>query len=253
MSKVRACGLALIFLHTSFMPVLAQERETVTQGIEWFSVNSIFHLNSKLAFLAEGHLRLVQNFQPMQIQVRTGPEVTLSKHLSIIPLGYAYTWNPLYGKQPNTFVNNEHRMFQQAVVKHGIQAVKLNHRVRLEQRFLQVHTIENNEIVDHGYDMYTNRLRYKLQAQLPIAARADGSPMLDAVVSDEMFVSFGNNVTYHKPDQNRLYGGVLYYFHKNLSIQGGPFYQLLIKSGGTKQENNVGFNFSLSHSMELSE
>jgi hypothetical protein len=253
MSRHRAVGLALVVLHISLVRGVAQERETVTQGIEWFAAHTVIQFNDKFTFLADGHVRLAQAFKPMQFQARAAGEFALSKQWSFIPLGYAYTWNPLYGKQPNRFVNNEHRLFEQITFKHSARAAKLSHRLRLEQRFMEVHTMVNNELANHGYDLYTNRFRYKFQLQAPISTREDGEPLLDVVVWDELFVSFGENVTFHKPDQNRAFAGVSYHFAKNLSLIGGPYYQLLIKAGGTKQENNIGVWFTLLHQMTVGE
>ena len=178
MSKRWPLGLALFLLHISFMRCVAQERETVTQAVEWFAVHTVIQFNNKFTFLADGHVRLAQAFQPMQFQARAAGEFALSKNWSVIPLGYAYTWNPLYGKQPNQFVNNEHRLFQQISYKHKVRKASVSHRFRLEQRFMEVHTLQNNEIANHGYELYTNRFRYKFQAQAPISKRADGSPLL---------------------------------------------------------------------------
>jgi hypothetical protein len=252
MTGVNRAGLLIALLHLLVITSGAQQRETVTQGIEWFSATSTLQLNKRVFLMAEGHLRFAQNFEPMQLQIRTGAEITLNKQWSILPLGYVYTGNPLYGKQPADFVNNEHRLFEQMMFKHAAGKIKLSHRVRLEQRFTQVHTVENNEIVDHGYDLYTNRLRYRFQLQFPLVSGSDGAALLSGVFYDEIFISFGDAVTYHGPDQNRIFVGVAYHFSKDLSLQGGPFYQMLVKSGGTKQENNIGVMISLAHSLDLS-
>ncbi|MBA4146193.1 MAG: hypothetical protein C0523_10545, partial [Cytophaga sp.] len=57
--------------------------------------------------------------------------------------------------------------------------------------------------------------------------------------------------TYNEPDQNRIYAGLGYQFTKALSVQGGAFYQLLIKSNGSKQENNVGFQVQVYYNIDL--
>src|SRR5688572_7658329 len=120
MHTTRAYGLTLALLYISFISLVAQDRQTVTQGIEWFAAHSVIDVGKRVSILAEGHFRTVQAFEPMQMQLRGGIDIVLNKHWSIMPLGYVYTWNPLYGKQPNAFVNNEHRLFEQFVFKHAV-------------------------------------------------------------------------------------------------------------------------------------
>lgn len=252
MSKVGVAGLLVVLFHTSITPASAQDREIVTQGIEWFSAATTVNISSRVSLLAEGQFRFVQHLKPMQFQARTGIDIVINKHISVMPVGYVYTWNPLYGKQPNHFVNNEHRLFEQVVFKHTAGKVKFNHRLRLEQRYIQVHTQVDNEIIDHGYDLYVNRLRYRLQAVFPLKAEPEGTPRFSAVVYNEIFVSFGDAVIYHEPDQNRIFAGLGYHIDRNLQLQAGPLYQALIKAGGTKQENNFGVLVSLLHNLHLS-
>src|ERR1044071_7665272 len=87
--------------------------DKVTQGIEWFSLANNIKLHKRVSLLVEGQFRFAGQFEPMQFQFRTAPEIHVKKNLSEIPFGYVYTWNPLYGKQPAKYVNNEHRIYQQ--------------------------------------------------------------------------------------------------------------------------------------------
>jgi len=253
MSRIGVTGLCLTLLHSFFTPAQAQDRQTVTQATEWTSATSSIKLTNRLTLMTEAHFRFVQMFEPMQVQVRTGLDLKLNKNWSVLPLGYVYTINPKYGKQPNVFVNNEHRLFEQVVLKHHAGKVNVSHRLRLEQRYIQVHTMENNDIViDHGFTLHTNRLRYKIQGELPVGSGSEGKPWLAVVVSEEIFLSFGDAVVYHEPDQNRLFAGLSYHFTKDFYIQGGPFYQILIKSGGKRQENNIGALFTITYNFDFS-
>ncbi|HZY77873.1 MAG TPA: DUF2490 domain-containing protein, partial [Cyclobacteriaceae bacterium] len=180
-----------------------------------------------------------------QFQFRTGGEIHILKNLSVVPLGYVYTWNPIYGKQPNKFVNNEHRLWQQVLFKHDIGKVHLSHRGRLEQRYIQVHSISNGEVIYEGFDYYANRFRYRMMAIVPITGKVSAS------FYDEVFLSWGPPVTYHKPDQNRLFAGVGYQVNKNLVITSGFLYHMLVKANGAMQENNLGVQISAAYNIDL--
>jgi hypothetical protein len=240
-----------LWLGASFT-VIAQssQREIVNQPIEWFALVSNIKVHKNITLLAEGQFRYVQSFDPMQFQARTGIDIHLSKHLSVLP-GYVYTLNPVYGKQPAAYVNNEHRIYGQVNYKHSIGKLALSHRVRLEKRYIQVHTKDQNgDIIDNGYSLHVNRGRYRFNAVLPLSEKLNPKTFY-LNVYDEVFISWGGPITYHEPDQNRIFVGGGYQFTKLISFQAGALYQMLVKANGTKQENNVGFQAQLTYNFDF--
>src|SRR4051812_19885508 len=114
---IRTSILALILIFCFIQLSKAQsfsDRETVTQAAEWFGLTSNIKVHKNVSVLAEGQFRYAQSFDPMQYQLRTGVDFAINKHFSVLG-GYVYSWNPLYGKQPASFSNNEHRIFEQVV------------------------------------------------------------------------------------------------------------------------------------------
>lgn len=227
-------------------------REVVNQPIQWIAITTNLKFTPRTSLMLEGQFRQAKQFQPMQYQFRTGVEIAVSKHLFIVPVGYVYTWNHLYGKQPSSFENNEHRFWEQVSYKHHLGRLHFTHRLRLEQRFIQVHTrISDNEIVNEGYDQYLNRLRYRIHATFPFKGDKVEPKSYFASVYDEAFLSWGKGVTFHEPDQNRIFAGLGYQFGEALSIQGGFLYQMLIKSNGARQENNVGALVQVNYNIDI--
>ncbi|MBL0741175.1 DUF2490 domain-containing protein [Chryseolinea lacunae] len=227
-------------------------REVVNQSTEWFSVTTNLKVSKRTSFMLEGQFRQVQNLQPMQYQFRTGVEIALNKHFSILPIGYVYTWNYLYGKQPAAFQNNEHRLFEQVSYKHAIGRFNFSHRVRLEQRFIQSHTDQGEGIVvNEGYNIHVSRARYRFMTTVPLNHKKIEANTYFASAYDEAFLSWGGPVTFHEPDQNRIFAGLGYQFKAPLSIQAGFLYQMLIKANGAKQENNLGMQVMLTYNVSL--
>ena len=188
----------------------------------------------------------------MQYQLRSGLDIKLNDHFSIVPAGYVYTWNYQYGKQPAAFQNNEHRIWQQVMFKHHAGRVNFEHRLRVEERFIQHHHIdERHQVVDDGYTVNQYRLRYRLQARVPINNAKIEPHTYYAIVYDEIFKSWGENVTYENPDQNRIFVGMGYQFHKSFSMHLGGLYQMLVKRNGLQQENNVGLFMQLTYNIDL--
>src|SRR5687768_11676291 len=116
----------------SVSTVFSQVSPTVNQSIEWSLLSSTLKVHKNVGLYFEGQFRFAQDLEPMQHQFRTALEIYPSKKFSFVPFGYVYTWNYLYGKQPASFVNNEHRLFQQVVYNHRLSKLFVQHRLRIE-------------------------------------------------------------------------------------------------------------------------
>lgn len=228
-------------------------RAIVTQPTDWFALNSNIKLHKKFGFAFDGQLRFVQGFESAQHYLRNGLEIYVAPKLSIVPIGYMYVWNFQYGKQPSAFINNEQRIWQQILYRHNYKKLFFAHRFRFEERFVQKHHTEpNGTSVNDGYDTYLNRIRYRLQVQIPLNKEKIEPGAWFFTAFDELFYSWGKSITYDKPDQNRIYTAIGYQFNKKFSVQGGVFYQLLIKKNGLQQENNVGTLIQFGYNMDFS-
>ena len=255
MVKLRSSLIGLIVLFLSLQECVAQSdgREIVTQPTEWFALNSNIKLHKRFGFAFDGQLRFVQDLQNYQHYLRNGLEVYITPKLSIVPVGYMYVWNFKYGKQPAAYANNEQRIWQQVLYRHSYKKLFFAHRFRMEERFIQKrHPGTNGEEVYDGYDTYLNRIRYRLQIQFPLNKPKIEPGAWFIGVFDELFYSWGKGITRNKPDQNRMYAAVGYQFNKRFSLQGGPFYQLLIKKNGAQQENNIGTLIQFAYNLDFS-
>ena len=216
-------------------------RAIVTQPTEWFAVNSNIKLHKRFGFAFDAQLRFVGTLQNFQHYVRDGLEVYITPKLSIVPVGYMYVWNFRYGEQPEPFANNEQRIWQQILYRNRYGKFFFAHRFRLEERFSQKHHTEpDGSVIYDGYETYANRVRYRLQIQVPLNKPTMETGAWFVAAFDEVFYSWGPNITFRKPDQNRLYAAIGYQFNEKFSLQGGPFYQMRIKKDGAQQENNIG-------------
>ncbi len=71
-----------------------------------------------------------------QYQVRPGLNYKVSDKL-MLTLGYVYTGSYPYGDNPAPRAFPEHRTYQQALLRHALESVKFQHRIRFEERFIQ--------------------------------------------------------------------------------------------------------------------
>jgi hypothetical protein len=259
---MKNCMMGLVVLVTSSMWAYSQTtgRAIVNQEINFFSFNANVKLHRTLGLAFDSQNRFVSGMNNMQHLVRGGLEFYLTPRLSMVPLGYAYVWNYQYGKQPAAFINNEHRIWQHLAYKHMLKGIGVHHRLRSEERLMEQHTLgTDGAIIDQGYTNHQFRIRYRLMVHIPFnRARTDPKTIkLDpktfyASIWDEVFMSWGASVTYHRPDQNRFFAGVGYQITKDLGVQGGFLYGMLVKSNGRSQENNLGTLLQLNYNVNLS-
>jgi hypothetical protein len=254
-TKNHVLGLAImpvLVLMISMSANAQSSRQVVDQSITWFSLNSNVKIAKKWSAVVDGQFRFAQDLQNMQHMLRIGASYDITSKLSVVPVGYSYIWNYKYGKQPAGFVNNENRIWQQVFFKHKVRSVSVNHRLRLEERYIQNHKAANEGTP--AYNAYSDnqfRVRYRILANIPISKKTIEAKTIYLSIWDEAFISWGKTVTYNDINQNRIFVGPGYQVTKALSIQGGFFYQMLIKANGAKQENNTGAMLQLNYNIDL--
>ncbi len=251
--KLKLYFFLLVFWFSFGCRLRAQQSPVVNQSTEWFVLNSTIKLHKRIGFTFDGQLRFVRGLENAQHFLRNGLEIYITPKLSIVPIGYMYVWNFRYGEQPSTYANNEQRIWQQVLYRHSISKFSFSHRFRMEERFIEKrYTDASGMVVNDGFDTYLSRIRYRLQVQFPLNREKIEPGALFAVVFDEVFYSWGSTITFSEPDQNRIYAAIGYQLNKSMSLQGGAFYQALIKNNGTKQENNIGILIQCAYNFDFS-
>lgn len=243
----------LTFIFSVSINLFSQQNPVVDQSTEWFAITFTSKLNSWLNIYADVHLRYVKGFEPMQNQIRIAPEWVISKKVSIMPIGFVYVRNFIYGDQPTAYENNERRLFQQFVYKSAPGKWSFHHRLRLEERYIQIHSKDvANQVADNGFSNEQIRLRYRVMATYVFNKPKVEAGAFSMSAYDEFFVSWGSKVTFNSPDQNRIFVGLGYQFTKDVSLQSGFFHQALLKANGTLQENNIGLMAQFTYNFDFS-
>ena len=139
-----------------------------------------------------------------QLLLRTGLGYSFNENKNNILLGYGYILSENYiGETDVKNAVNEHRVFQQFTSKQNIGSVKLNHRYRFEQRFVEAD--------------FKLRFRYFLGLNIPLnKARKDISKYYISAYN-EIFLNTKSSVF----DRNRVYAGVGYNINKQLRLEAG--------------------------------
>lgn len=160
-----------------------------------------------------------------QLLIRTGIGYDLTENNNNVLLGYGFILSRPYINGEKT-ENIEHRIFQQYITKQKFGRFNLQHRYRLEERFLE--------------DDFRMRFRYFLGLTIPINNKEMQPKTFYASVYNEMFLHFDRPVF----DRNRVYGALGYVISKNLRIEAG--YMNQIQENKNRGQVQIGFYNNIS-------
>lgn len=163
-----------------------------------------------------------------QLLLRTGIGYNLTENNNNVLMGYGFinTHNYVFNSDEK-IETNEHRIFQQFITRQNFGILFLQHRYRIEERFLP--------------DDFQMRFRYFLAINVPINKKTMDKNTLYFSGYNELFIRA------EKPtfDRNRLYGALGYVINKNIKIEAGLMAQTLENSNRNQFQivlfNNIPF------------
>lgn len=140
-----------------------------------------------------------------QLLLRTGLGYTFNEGKNNVLLGYGYILSENYiDNTDNKETVIEHRIFQQFISSQTIGSVKLNHRYRFEQRFVEAD--------------FKLRFRYFLGLNIPF----EKTNKFYFSAYNELFLNTENVIF----DRNRIYFGLGFKVSDNIKIETGYMSQL---------------------------
>ncbi|GGH20889.1 DUF2490 domain-containing protein [Sphingobacterium alkalisoli] len=203
-----------VFLFFSISTLFAQQQ---AQGWLIYFGNTAFK-SSPLSIHHELQLRDYQlGGDHNQTLLRVGLEYAAKPWLSITG-GYGFIYTEAENSPNNPF--NEHRIYQEALLKHGVNRFSIRHRFRLEERF----------IADKSF---RGRGRYGLFVDVPLTKADLGKDAVYMAVYNEIFLNISEDDNLDIFDRNRLYGGIGYKVTNDLGIQLGYMLQHVEQKAGT--------------------
>lgn len=223
---------AFLFLGLS-VSILAQNdagtsRITDKNGICWMTYVGTHRFAKQFEFYTELSLRRGDGLQKNQQTIlRLGGNWRPVPNL-LFHLGYANARFGNIGDYPEYPVNGglkENRVYEQVNYRTMIDFLEIQHRFRLEQRWMQETPAYGKGNSPDGF--YQNRARYMFRLNCPTAGKTIDDGEFYVSVWDEFMLNFGPNVESNFFDQNRLGLLVGYRFHKDFMIEAGYINQLL--------------------------
>ena len=158
-----------------------------------------------------------------QLLVRTGLGYDVNENNNIL-LGYGFIDSRNRVLETNEIIKvNEHRIYQQIISKQAIGKIKIQHRYRFEQRFIE--------------DDFKLRYRYFLSLKIPLL-KTNNKYYFSAY--NELFINATRENTF---DRNRIYGGLGYAFNSNIKLELGYMNQIFNISSRDQINVICFFNF----------
>lgn len=159
-------------------------------------------LNSSLNWHHEIQHRNYNIFGELeQLLVRTGLGYNVNENNNIL-LGYGFIDSRNIAIESNEILKvHEHRIYQQFISKQAIGKIKIQHRYRFEQRFIE--------------DDFRLRYRYFLSLNVPLL-KTNKKYYISAY--NEIFINASQENTF---DRNRIYGGLGYQLNSNIKFELG--------------------------------
>jgi hypothetical protein len=176
----------------------------------WFIYNGTVRFSDHWSLFTEAQLRLWELTSNVnEIFVRAAGQYDLTSH-TLVAVGYMRSRvEPFLDGS----VSTENRIYEQFTVWHNAGRPRLEHRFRLEQRWIE----------EAGTTDYGNRFRYRLQITTPL-----NHPTLEPRTHfinfyDEIFLDVGDGGD--RFDQNRLYLAYGRQFTRHANLQLGLLWQ----------------------------
>lgn len=189
----------------------------------WNIVNLKLNLNKQWAVFSESELRSQHFYADFSYyELKGGASYNLKKNLSVLLGGGRFMTYSDNNNFKLPFINEEWRIWEQFAINNYIGSIKLENRVRVEQRWT----------TSLGYK---NRLEYRLNVLRPLGSKriTPGTFYLNGW--DEIYLS---NTGPHY-EQNKAFGGMGYEVSSSLTIQTGFIHQISYKP----DESHTGKNY----------
>jgi hypothetical protein len=217
----------------------------------WALYTGTHKISSKVNLLTEYQWRRAEGFKNWQQSLlRLGLEYEINPKVSVM-WGYAWIKTFPYGSQPVLHEFNENRLFEQLNLKDKIGRFEIQHRYRLEQRWLEQYAKNATNDIVQVDPVYRNRIRYRAMAMVPLSRKEMGDNTLFLNVNNELFVGFGKGIAKNPIDQNRLIAALGWRFNAQTNVQVGYLNQFVIKSNATDMERNHSLWISMVYNLDF--
>ena len=245
--KLRSYPL-LLCLVLAVNGVAQVQRSNDANGNVWTSHWGDHRIHEQWSIHTEGHWRRTDLGARWQ-QLLLRPAVNFHMNEQVMfTAGYSYYANYPYSTYPIAFRNWEHQLWQQVQLTHTIGRVRVQHRFRMEERFLARMKPTEADPAKGELDRYTyqNRFRYRVWMTVPLGKHEKVVPGVFTLnFYDEVFLNFGDASRLDHINQNRISALLGYQVCGPLNILAGYLYQTIQRPGAANGADLMELNSTI--------
>ena len=251
--RLFTAAIILLFLSLSALGQTTPERSTVQQSHLWLQAFSTIRLDERWSVPVEAQVRRAQTGLTWQGLLVRGALMRDINEKVAVGGGYGHQVSWIYGPFAPLAKFGEHRTYQQVIIKSKVGSTPLEHRLRLEQRWIQ--RVDSSRRIALDEHFFQNRLRYRAGISVPLRYDEKGTgkarePETFLFLNDEVMLSFGKAVDRNEFDQNRFAVGIGQKLG-NVILQSGYLHQYLKRANGYQFESNHTLTLSVTYNISL--
>ncbi len=225
----------------SFSLVLLSTFATAQQNkfSGWAMTLNTIRLNPKFNLIFDSQLRSNDQWKKTETFIlRPGLSYVLNKNVSLTAgLALIHNWRTIQGVRDGV---SDNRIWQQLGIVKQVKKASLQHRIRLEERWIPVLKVAGNDIVKSD-PKFNARFRYFTRWLSPFSKTEKLTKGMYWVAQNEFFFNAAgaSHVNRKLFDQSRSYAGTGYRLSKHADLEVG--YMLVYIEGKNKEytTNNI--------------
>ena len=238
---MRIDRLLVCLFALSIVPAAYAQSLQDTNVNAWFMYFGDHPLNERWGIHLEGQVRRADaGLTWQQFLIRPAVNYQVNNSL-LLTAGWAFVTTWPYGDFPAKAPFPEHRFYEQALIKHRLSNIPLQHRLRVEQRLVGL--VPEPHAAVHSWQL-RQRFRYMLRADFPLPLGDRKRRPFGLAVYDEVFFNFGGNRGMRYLDQNRAYGALTYKLNQWNRLEVGYLNQYIGQRNGVITELNHTLQFA---------
>jgi hypothetical protein len=223
--------------------IIAQNQIRPSSYGQWLMYFGDNKLNDKIGLHSEAQFRNYMLTNTVeQLLLRTGLNYYIGPK-SMVTAGYAYVFTTPSANNVEGFTTSENRIWQQLILRHRNYNVFIEHRYRLEQRF-----IHNRDTDIHKY---SDRIRYRFQTLLPLYNLSPTLRHLFINTYNELFLNLGSTISGQIFDRNRFYVALGYQVSPKFNLQVGYLNQIIAIPNIQQADVNHNLQLGISFNMDM--
>lgn len=210
-----------------------------TQHTGWGAVFYTIKLGKKTDLFGDVQFRSGDDFSQMQtLLLRGGLQYKFKPNL-MATAGYAYVL-PRRTIDGISGYGEEHRLWQQLIYLQPAGTAIIQHRLRLEQRFISKSVVESETLKNEG-NIFSNRFRYFVRGIQPLVQQKPFTKGPFIALQNEVMLQYGDKsgVNGRVFDQNRLYVAAGRRFGKRFDLEAGYMNQYILGRGNAFTNNHI--------------